>query len=1161
MKFAAKYVVVCVVLVLSFVSVVAAQLPTGTILGVVKDASGAAVPGATMTAINADTNATRTGTTEEDGSYRFDGLPVGNYQVKAEKTGFGTVENTLTLTVAQQATVNFSLAVGAVSQTITATTEAILVNTTQSSLGGLVDSQRMVDLPLNGRNYNDLTLMQPGVTQLTATNTTVLGQAGTLFSSNGAPTRSNSYLLDGANMANYVGTSGGSAMGTTLGVDGILEYRVITNGIPAEYGGSMGSQMVMVSKSGTNQFHGSGFEFLRNSALDARNFFDLQPSVLGRRLPEFRRNNFGGSFGGPIQKDKTFFFATYEGLRQTLGLTNTTVVPALTCHGNNGGPYDVPGSQIYNGSTGSGTTQPLGSVGSCTQLGGSTAAATTLSPIAAPWMALYPHPNIGNPLTSTLYGYTYPQPTAENYGQMRVDHTFNEKDSLFVRYTIDDSSQVSPYNFYVPNNINQVLQTVGSRDQFLTLGESHVFSSVLLNTARFSFSRTNFRQDNSTTIPNGPGNPYSLGAGTNAGFPNGMLMGSIAPGGLQALGTNTLAPKKGKRNLFAWSDDVNYTQGKHSFKFGVLVDHYQDYIHSEGMDKVSASFSGLSTMMTALTSSLTYIPPSSLFDRWIHYNTFGIYVQDDYRATQRLTLNLGVRYEPMTDPTEVHGFQANFRNLQTDQNTTVGPYFKNPSLHNIGPHVGFAWDVAGDGKTAIRGSFVESYDLATYGSTFNNSTQYDPPFSTLYTVVGQTIGAVPFPCPSTQSTFCTAAALPSYRGPVYNMRQPHMLMYNLAIERQLPGNMALTVAYVGSRGIDLLQYKEGNPALPNGIPVTSGTTTTCVAQPAGSYINDASQIDGSATSCWVGAVQHNVPAANGNPAVVNCPSNTNPCRVNPWIDTLQVDPASGDSHYNALQVGLAKRLSHGLQLQSWYTYGKSLDDTGDAQGGDEGGQNASAGQDALHQATQRGPSNFDVNHNWRLNGIYNLPNFVKDNGFASKLANGWWTSGILSVQSGYPFDARISGNRSADGLFGSGQDSMSVVPGRTPYNITHGVSSCTTGSLVGHQLGTPSLWYDPCAFALPPAGELGNQGRNDLRGPGYFSLNLSLVKDTAIAALGEAGKLEFRVETFNLLNRANFTTPFGTAYQSNGTLLGTAGVITSTNGPSRQIQFGVRLMF
>jgi len=297
-----------------------------------------------------------------------------------------------------------------------------------------------------------------------------------------------------------------------------------------------------------------------------------------------------------------------------------------------------------------------------------------------------------------------------------------------------------------------------------------------------------------------------------------------------------------------------------------------------------------------------------------------------------------------------------------------------------------------------------------------------------------------------------------------------------------------------------------------------------------------------------------------------------PCRVNPNIDTLQVDPASGDSHYHAVQVGLTKRLSHGLQLQSWFTYGKSIDTTGDAQGGDEGGQNASAGQDALHQKTQRGPSNFDVTKNWRVNGIYNLPNFVSSRGALEKIANGWWLSGILSVQSGYPFDVRYSGNRSNDGLFGSGQDSLSLAPGRTPYSITNGVSSgCGTGATranggtaiaAGTPLGTPTLWFDPCGFIVQPTGFLGNQGRNDLRGPGFFTVNLSIVKDTRIAALGEAGKIQFRVETFNLLNRANFATPMGTGYSSSGgNPSGPAGVLTSTSSTSRQIQFGLKLMF
>jgi hypothetical protein len=318
-------VLACILAVALFAAMpVLAQLPTGTILGTVKDSSGAAVPGATVTVRNTDTAATRTVTSENDGSYRLAALPTGHYELRTEKAGFQTeVEQGLTLTVAEELVLNPSLKIGTTQTEVTVTGEAPLVNTTGAQVGGLVGNQQIEDLPLNGRNYQDLTLLQPGV-NLALRN----GQVTALthqVSVNGAPLRSNYYYIDGAPMVSYQNLSPSSVIGSTLGIDGIQEYKVITSGISAEYGMAMGAQMNMVSRSGTNSFHGAAFEYLRNSAISARNFFDnnasagLNAAGQQRRIPLFIRNNFGASFGGPIQKDKTFFFFTYEGFRERLG--------------------------------------------------------------------------------------------------------------------------------------------------------------------------------------------------------------------------------------------------------------------------------------------------------------------------------------------------------------------------------------------------------------------------------------------------------------------------------------------------------------------------------------------------------------------------------------------------------------------------------------------------------------------------------------------------------------------------------------------------------------------------------------------------------------------------------------------------------------------------
>ena len=375
-----------------FVSVGLAQLPTATILGVVKDSSGAVVPGSTLTARNVETGQTRTAVSAGDGSYRFSALPVGSYEVRVEQSGFqSAVRSGLTLTVGQEAVINFTLEVGAVTQTIAVTAEAPLVNTTSGSLGGLVDERKVADLPLNGRNFIDLTMLQTGVQPMSGPRQQLVRYGG-WFSSSGAPLVSNNYLLDGAPLTGIYGGSPASASGYTLGVEGIREYRVVTNSFSAEYGLAMGSQMVIVTKGGTNTFHGSLFEYLRNSALDARNFFDYQTAAARRRLPAFTRNNFGGSLGGPIVRDRTFFHLAYEGLRERLGL-----------------------SPILN-AIGAGCRGPAGATitrEACPQLG--TVSSVTISPVTAAFLPHFALPNLG----SNQYSFPYSQPTNDNWGQGR----------------------------------------------------------------------------------------------------------------------------------------------------------------------------------------------------------------------------------------------------------------------------------------------------------------------------------------------------------------------------------------------------------------------------------------------------------------------------------------------------------------------------------------------------------------------------------------------------------------------------------------------------------------------------------------------------------------------------------------------------------------------
>lgn len=1045
----------------------AAQLPTGTILGTVRDQSGAVVPDVTVTATNTETGISRLTQAGNNGTYRFSALAVGTYTVQAEKPGFQTmIQSGLQLTVGQEAVLNFRLQVGQVAESISVTAEAPIVNTTSGTLSSLVSEDTVADLPLNGRNFNDLTLLQTGISVART-----VGRSGTIdgvqYSSGGAPIRSNTYMLDGTIMNNITSSGGGSSVNeNSLGVEAIREYRVLTNSYSAEYGNTMGAQVSLVTKSGTNQFHGSLFEYLRNSAMDARDWTDREQSPL-------RRNSFGGSLGGPIIPDHLFFFTSYEGLRQREGLTLKAIVPTAAAR-QDGGLVPV------------------------------------VNPVVKPYLDLYPLPN-GADLGDGLGEYFAPSSRLadEDYAVVRGDYTISDADTLFGRWTIDDPRASAPY---VQSGLDVVpplhVEALG-RNQYVTVSENHIFSPTLLNTFRFSLAKT------ANSSPRFGPNPPGLN------FVEGQPMG-----GLGIAGVSEVAPNRpvldAKLDRYSFSDDVFYTLGRHSLKFGTLVQKMRNIVDVTTNKAGQWGFANLAAFLEGRSQNFTAVTPGSRNDRTYDFSIIGFYTQDDIAIRPGLTLNLGLRYEFHTEYNEINGLGYAVRDIIHDTEATPGAPFANPSLRNFSPRLGFAWDVMGDGTTAVRGGFGLLYDLATVGSAFLVGATSTPPISTTTRISGLPFGPLP--------------AIPAGKGGKtlrtmdYHMQQPHLLSYNLTVDRELPAGLGLTLTYAGSRGLNLVQTTDGNPTVPQGW-VAGNVCEDRGAPPA--FVPDGPK-------CWVG----------GDP------------RVNPAWNDVEFKTAGGNSWYNSLQFQLTKSLSHGVQFQSSYTYSKLIDETQGQFGGSEG--LGLYPDDVANRHHERGRAPFDLRHQWRLNGLYRFPSPFT--GLAGTLANGWWTGAIFSWNSGVPFVPQTATQRSRANVIGSrnGDRRPDLVPGITADDITRGTSAGCAGVPAGTKLGTPERFYDPCAFAIQPAGFLGNAGRGIISGPNFSTLDFSISKDTALPFLGETGALQFRAEFFNILNHPSFGLPNRVAYTGSKDVepaRSTAGQITSTFSDAREVQLALKVIF
>ncbi|MGC1105423.1 MAG: carboxypeptidase-like regulatory domain-containing protein [Candidatus Acidiferrales bacterium] len=1067
----------------------AAAQVSATVSGVITDPSGAAVAGATLTLRNVNTSLSRSTVTDDAGRYQIFALPVGEYEVHVRKQGFyEEIRTGIRLAVGQDATVDLQLRVGEVSQQVTVNADAPPLSTTTTDISGLVGEQQIKNLPLNGRSYDQLLTLNPGIVNFTSEKTGGIGVSnstvGNNFAVSGNRPQQNLYLLNGVEFTGAAENNmqpGGTSQ-ELLGVDAVREFNVLRDSYDAEYGKRPGAQVLIVTQSGTNQLHGSLYEFLRNSAFDAPNYFDKDSA------PPFQRNQFGGSLGGPIQKNKTFIFGNFEAFLQHLHQTSVALVPDT-----NARTGSLPCALV--------TPAPNPCPASGTVFVG-------ISPLINAWPVQSPN---GEDFGGIAQAFSNPlQTIRDDFGNMRVDHIISEKDSLAGIYTIDDSADVTPTT---ADPYSEDIESL--REQVLSVEETHVFSPTLLNTARFGYSRAGYFFTGEPT----PGTP----AATLPGFVGGHPVGAIVVGGSAAsnpaaqvglAGSNNGSNLSVARNLFTYEDQATLTRGRNQFSFGAWF----QQVHSNEELALSqfgqATFTGLQQFLENTVGSFVYDPTPTEMNWRSLLGAF--YAQDVIRVTPNLTLSLGLRDEFTTGWNEANGRAATFvfNNgvIQTQPQIGNSAFTVNNAKFLPQPRIGLAWSPIGP-KTVIRaglGMYNDLQDALGYRMDQN------APFNPTYSIDDLPVSDLPLP---TASVPASAKVLPGGVQP--NMQTPTLISYSLKVEQELLPNTVLSVGYVGSHGyheIVSLDDNEQTPAICPAAPCPADYPNTFPAPLAGAPIPAGSYF---------------------------IPANTP--RANPALAAAWAWFSEGDSSYNALQVDINHRFSKGLVLRGVYTWSKSLDD-GDSLNATAAGNAPGLVSNPFDLSSDWGPATYDVRNVAVIDGSYDLPFghgqrlFNGLNGVANGFASGWAVNSIVTLQSGFPFTPQLSYNPSNSG------DTKNPV---RPF-----VNPSFTGPVI---LGTPKQWFNPAAFLAPPAnsGFYGNLGRDSLIGPGLATWDFSVLKDTPIR---ERMTLQFRAELFNLLNRANFNTPNPIVFTPSG-VSPTAGVITSTSTTSRQVQFGLKLLW
>jgi hypothetical protein len=1084
--------------------------------GQVMDQSSAAVQSATVTARNVDTGMVRTTASDVQGRYELFSLPLGPYEVRASKQGFSEgVRTGVQLVVGEEAKIDFTLPVGQVTQEITVNADAPQVSTTTADISGVVGEQQVKDLPLNGRSYDLLLPLNPGIVNFTwektggpsgISNSTTAND----FSVSGNRPQQNLFLLNGVEFTGAAENNmqPGGTSGELLGVDAVREFNVLRDSYGAEYGKHPGAQVAIVTQSGTNQWHGSVFEFLRNNALDAHNFFDVGSA------PLFQRNQFGVSLGGPIQNDKTFIFSNYEGFWQNLHQTSETFVPANDAR--------------------SGTLVAFGS--SCTA-----AQQAKCATIVAQLLNLWPAPNgpelLLNGAPSGIATLTARplQHVREDFGTARIDHIFSQKDTIAGVYTIDDGGDVTATTF---DPFSSDLLTL--REQVLSLEETHVFSPNLVNTARFGYSRAGYFFAGEPA----PGTP-AVGV---TSFVAGLPVGAVVVGGSAAsnpatqvglAGSNNGSNLTVARNLFTFEDGMKLTHGRHQLSFGVWLQRFQSNETIALSQYGQASFSGIKALLGGVVGTFLYDPTPtemnwrSLFGAW--------YVEDSMRLTPKLTLTLGFRAESTAGWNEAHGRAANyfFTNgvVNTQPHVGSAAFSINHARFLAQPRVGVAWSPFGT-KTVIRAGFGMYNDLQ---DALGYRMDQNAPFNPTYSIANLAVSSLPEPI-----TPIPAAAKLVPGGIQPNLKTPTLLSYSLRVEQQLTPNTALIVGYVGSHGDHEIIGLDANEPIP----------TICPAAPCPAVYPtfDPSQPVSTTNSPAMGFVKGSplagapVHAGSYYIPVGRAKANPSPIITNTWTWFSR-----GDSSYNALQVDLNHRFSRDFSVRGVYTWSKSLDD-GDSLNGTAANNAPGLVSNPFNLRADYGLATYDVRNVGVINAVYDLPFGPGKawasgvNGWSDRLVSGWSVNSIVTLQGGFPFTPQLSYNPSNNG------DNRNPV---RPF-----INPDFNGPIV---LGKQSEWFNPNAFIAPPStsGFYGNLGRDTLIGPGVATWDFSLLKDTEIS---ERFRVQFRAEFFNILNHANFNTPnLIVAVLPPGTNPPqgnpAAGTITSTSTNSRQVQFGLKLLW